>query len=113
MEPTLGSHPQGASFAGSPRARRYSALGEEAAEPFLGRGNAQDDVESVSSERARGKGLEHTLDRIGFGEVAVLRRAGDGRLIIYLDSAGPYQWRLLVLCGCGWLSDNASLQSVA
>lgn len=40
----------------------------------------------------RKRGLERTLDRIGFG---------------------PYQWRLLFLCGLGWMSDNATLQCVA
>ena len=39
-----------------------------------------------------GRGLEHTLEKLGFG---------------------AYQWRLLALCGFGWMSDNSSLQCVA
>ncbi len=38
------------------------------------------------------RSLEHTIDRIGLG---------------------PYQYRLLILCGLGWTSDNATLQSLA
>ncbi|KAG0140322.1 hypothetical protein CROQUDRAFT_53447 [Cronartium quercuum f. sp. fusiforme G11] len=36
--------------------------------------------------------LDHTLERVGMG---------------------TYQWKLLVLCGFGWMSDNMWLQSVA
>ncbi|PLW20264.1 hypothetical protein PCANC_07432 [Puccinia coronata f. sp. avenae] len=36
--------------------------------------------------------LDHTLEKVGMG---------------------PYQWKLLVLCGFGWLCDNMWLQSVA
>ncbi|OCF33983.1 membrane transporter [Kwoniella heveanensis BCC8398] len=38
------------------------------------------------------RGLEETLEKIGFG---------------------AYQWRLLALCGFGWMSDNSALQCIA
>ena len=37
------------------------------------------------------RGLEETLERLGFG---------------------AYQWRLLALCGFGWMSDNSALQCI-
>ncbi|KAL1408359.1 hypothetical protein Q8F55_005168 [Vanrija albida] len=46
--------------------------------------------EALGDERERG--LEETLEQLGFG---------------------PYQWRLFALCGCGWMSDNAALVCVA
>ncbi|WOO77730.1 putative MFS-type transporterc [Vanrija pseudolonga] len=46
--------------------------------------------EAIGEERERG--LEETLEQLGFG---------------------PYQWRLFALCGCGWMSDNAALVCVA
>ncbi|WVW78971.1 hypothetical protein I302_100934 [Kwoniella bestiolae CBS 10118] len=38
------------------------------------------------------RGLEETLEKIGFG---------------------AYHWRLLALCGFGWMSDNSALQCIA
>ncbi|KLT44613.1 MFS general substrate transporter [Cutaneotrichosporon oleaginosum] len=38
------------------------------------------------------RGIEETLERLGFG---------------------AYQWRLFALCGCGWMSDNSALQCIA
>ncbi|ORX36134.1 major facilitator superfamily domain-containing protein [Kockovaella imperatae] len=38
------------------------------------------------------RGLENTLEQLGFG---------------------AYHWRLLALCGTGWMSDNSSLQCIA
>ncbi|WWD21884.1 hypothetical protein CI109_106372 [Kwoniella shandongensis] len=40
----------------------------------------------------RERGLEETLERLGFG---------------------AYHWRLLALCGFGWMSDNSALQCIA
>ncbi|GMK53508.1 hypothetical protein CspeluHIS016_0100940 [Cutaneotrichosporon spelunceum] len=38
------------------------------------------------------RGIEETLERLGFGR---------------------YQWVLFALCGCGWMSDNSALQCIA
>ena len=37
------------------------------------------------------RGLEETLEKLGFG---------------------AYHWRLLALCGFGWMSDNSALQCI-
>jgi hypothetical protein len=68
MLPSLGSHSRRAPVAASSRSRRSSVAGEDPAEPFLARANAEDDLESVSTEIGRAKSLENTLDQIGFGE---------------------------------------------
>ncbi|KAK8846568.1 hypothetical protein IAR55_005654 [Kwoniella newhampshirensis] len=43
-------------------------------------------------ELERQRGLEETLEKLGFG---------------------AYHWRLLALCGFGWMSDNSALQCIA
>ncbi|WVR04249.1 hypothetical protein IAU60_001249 [Kwoniella sp. DSM 27419] len=63
------------------RARRGSSDDEEAALR-----------EEMGMEGERERGLEETLEKIGFG---------------------AYQWRLLALCGFGWMSDNSALQCIA
>lgn len=47
---------------------------------------------TVERELERDKGIEVTLEKLGFG---------------------PYQWRLFALCGCGWMSDNSALACIA
>ncbi|KAK4685766.1 hypothetical protein P7C73_g4374, partial [Tremellales sp. Uapishka_1] len=46
----------------------------------------------IEMEEAGERGLEETLEKLGFG---------------------AYQWRLLALCGFGWMSDNSALQCIA
>ncbi|WVO22829.1 uncharacterized protein IAS62_004172 [Cryptococcus decagattii] len=50
------------------------------------------DDEAALGEEQRERGLEETLERLGFG---------------------AYHWRLLALCGFGWMSDNSALQCIA
>ncbi|KIR34951.1 membrane transporter [Cryptococcus deuterogattii MMRL2647] len=50
------------------------------------------DDEAALAEEQRERGLEETLERLGFG---------------------AYHWRLLALCGFGWMSDNSALQCIA
>ncbi len=47
----------------------------------------EEEIDGMNDER----GLENTLESIGFG---------------------AYQWRLLALCGFGWMSDNSALQCI-
>ncbi|WVF70394.1 hypothetical protein IAT40_005184 [Kwoniella sp. CBS 6097] len=52
-----------------------------------------EELEMGMGDRVGGeRGLEETLEKIGFGS---------------------YQWRLLALCGFGWMSDNSALQCIA
>ena len=60
---------------------------EEAELRFEGRLEMEEDLEGMGEER----GLEETLEKLGFG---------------------AYQWRLLALCGFGWMSDNSALQCI-
>ncbi|ORY24113.1 major facilitator superfamily domain-containing protein [Naematelia encephala] len=50
-----------------------------------------DDDDEMEIEEGR-RGLEQTLETLGFG---------------------AYHWRLLALCGFGWMSDNSALQCIA
>jgi hypothetical protein len=61
---------------------------------------ADDDNEAEEEEELRRemdeadqdeRGLEETLEKLGFG---------------------AYHWRLLALCGFGWMSDNSALQCI-
>jgi hypothetical protein len=61
---------------------------------------ADDDDEAEEEEELRRemdeadqdeRGLEETLEKLGFG---------------------AYHWRLLALCGFGWMSDNSALQCI-
>ncbi|WRT65227.1 uncharacterized protein IL334_002170 [Kwoniella shivajii] len=73
-----------------------------AAEHVLGLDNEDEDENGDLNEEGEGiddedngereRGLEETLEKIGFG---------------------AYQWRLLALCGFGWMSDNSALQCIA
>ncbi|WWC67456.1 uncharacterized protein I206_101364 [Kwoniella pini CBS 10737] len=56
-----------------------------------GDSNEEED-EDNNSDKGVERGLEETLEKIGFG---------------------PYHWRLLALCGFGWMSDNSALQCIA
>ncbi len=47
----------------------------------------EEDLEGMNEER----GLEETLEKLGLG---------------------AYHWRLLALCGFGWMSDNSALQCI-
>ncbi|KAK6904238.1 membrane transporter [Kwoniella mangroviensis CBS 10435] len=68
-----------------------------AAENVLGLDHEEDSSNSEEEEEGadtdgRERGLEETLEKIGFGS---------------------YHWRLLALCGFGWMSDNSALQCIA
>ena len=60
---------------------------DEEAVGFEGRLEMEEGLEGMSEER----GLEETLEKLGFG---------------------AYHWRLLALCGFGWMSDNSALQCI-
>ncbi|WVQ75341.1 hypothetical protein IAR50_004960 [Cryptococcus sp. DSM 104548] len=49
-------------------------------------------MDDQGAEEQGGRGLEETLEKVGFG---------------------AYHWRLLALCGFGWMSDNSALQCIA
>nr|ODN86021.1 membrane transporter [Cryptococcus depauperatus CBS 7841] len=77
----------------SVRSIAESALGiehEDGTNIGLDAQEVNDDAAFVEEQRKRG--LEETLERLGFG---------------------PYHWRLLALCGFGWMSDNSALQCIA
>ncbi|WVQ97518.1 hypothetical protein IAU59_004632 [Kwoniella sp. CBS 9459] len=99
--PTYHSHTRIASF----RSAAESVLGLEheieREDSRVGRSGDDDDDEDEDHQGLRQememhaegeRGLEETLERIGFG---------------------AYQWRLLALCGFGWMSDNSALQCIA
>ncbi|ODN74810.1 hypothetical protein L202_07125 [Cryptococcus amylolentus CBS 6039] len=69
--------------------RRDSDVDEDAEDEQLRMEMAMDDE---GAESQGGRGLEETLERVGFG---------------------AYHWRLLALCGFGWMSDNSALQCIA
>ena len=56
-------------------------------EDFEARLEMEEGLEGMNEER----GLEETLEKLGFG---------------------AYHWRLLALCGFGWMSDNSALQCI-
>ncbi|WWC58954.1 uncharacterized protein I303_101499 [Kwoniella dejecticola CBS 10117] len=97
-------HGQPSTLSAGPSAYRSSGHGRipsfrAAAETVLGLDH-DDGNESESGGSDGGddtdmgveRGLEETLEKIGFG---------------------AYHWRLLALCGFGWMSDNSALQCIA
>jgi hypothetical protein len=77
------SHQRGASGQGFPWSRPKDEDSEADEDEELRR----EMDESDGDER----GLEETLEKLGFG---------------------AYHWRLLALCGFGWMSDNSALQCI-
>ncbi|OWZ53581.1 membrane transporter [Cryptococcus neoformans 125.91] len=97
-------YPSRARRGSSPSAPKRIASFRSVAENALGLEPEDDDEEQelrdelgvdddvALAEEQRERGLEETLETLGFG---------------------AYHWRLLALCGFGWMSDNSALQCIA
>ncbi|WWC87375.1 uncharacterized protein L201_002264 [Kwoniella dendrophila CBS 6074] len=73
------------------RSAAENVLGLDQDDAGAEEGDDEDDG-GMNDDDGRERGLEETLERIGFG---------------------AYHWRLLALCGFGWMSDNSALQTIA
>jgi len=71
-----------------PRQHSYALSRRDGSEDENEEEEVDEDDGTVTEET---RGLEETLEKLGFG---------------------AYHWRLLALCGFGWMSDNSSLQCI-